>query len=44
MTKQALEIDREHFRNVMRLIAIVQEGYEATTVSLKKYGMSVSVK
>ena len=37
MTREALSIDKENFRNVMRLVAIVQEGYEANAISLKKY-------
>ena len=34
-----MEIDKEHFRLVMRLIALVQEGYPAESDSLKKYGV-----
>ncbi|OAO11928.1 hypothetical protein AV274_6433 [Blastocystis sp. ATCC 50177/Nand II] len=32
-----MEIDKEHFRLVMRLIALVQEGYPAESDSLRKY-------
>ena len=40
MTRETLNIDKENFRNVMRLVAIVQEGYEAKAESLKKYCIS----
>ena len=35
-----MEIDKEHFRLVMRLIALVQEGYPAESDSLRKYGFA----
>ena len=37
-----VEIDKDGFRLIMRLIALVQEGYPAERDSLKKYGFSLS--
>lgn len=36
---KSLEIDIEHFRIILRLVALVQQGYEPEASSLTKYGI-----
>lgn len=38
-----IEINKDNFRLMLRLIALVQEGYPAERDSLKKYGLLLSV-